>query len=362
MELKYEDVFEDMSKDEFKAKFPKLSNTDVDFYFPEKKLLNFENEYIGVRKYNQLINKRSEFNNYNFTNPDKPKQLISEFENLQIEKFESVNQQSKKEGFQNEIEYWDKVHTKTNKKKEFINGLLPDKKTIYKNFLIAYKYLNDVDFIINDESIKNIEPIIKYFSFDKTFFDCENSIKKIGNKNLTPSFDKGLLLIGNVGNGKTSVMNSIGFMVDYFFEKSISENWDTAGDWKRLVFKFKTAESLVTEYEFISSGSEKETFFSKYSKGNLLIDDLKREKNASNFGITNVVKAVIEKRYNNQKHYSEEKSIKYKTFGTMNFHENFPNDIDLAIQECGVRYGAHIYDRMFEMFNIIEFKGKSFRN
>ena len=150
-------------------------------------------------------------------------------------------------------------------------------------------------------------------------------------------------------------------MINYYCEYSLKEKWDTSGDWNRLKFRFKTTESLATEYEFLKTGQEKEMFFSKYSNGNLFLDDMKREKDASNFGITNVVKSILEKRYNNQKKYSDEKFNKTKSFGSMNFHEDYPNNIDFAIQECGVRYGGHIYDRMFEMFNIIEFKGKSFR-
>ncbi|WP_298118078.1 hypothetical protein [Flavobacterium sp.] len=350
-----------LTKEQFKEKYPTMSDSDIDFYFPEKKILDFSIDFVGVRRYDQLKAKIKEYNNYNVINPDKPKKTLSEFELNQIKSFESKSQQNKEQNFKNEVDHWEKIHGDNSKKSSYNDGLLPDKKTIYKNFLIAYKFLNGFEFERTEESIKNIEPIIKYFAYDTTFFDSENSIKEVGNKKLTPSFKKGLLLIGNVGNGKTSVMKAIQFMFDYYFEKAISEKWDTSGDWNRLKFKFKTCENLVTEYEFLKSGQEKEIFYSKYSKGNLFLDDMKREKNASNFGITNVVQSILEKRYNNQKQYSEEKINKVRTFGTMNFHENYPNNIDFAIQECGVRYGSHIYDRIFEMFNVVEFKGKSFR-
>ncbi|MBF7090484.1 hypothetical protein IUY40_02850 [Flavobacterium sp. ALJ2] len=349
-----------LSPDELKSKFPNLSQADIDFYTGPK-LLQDVSENIGIRKYNSLIQKQSDFNNFNVINPNKPQRNLSEVELNQIETFENRNLQNKFEGLQDRKEYWENVYSNHEKSLQFVEGLIPDKKNIYKNFLTAYKFINRCDFILTEESIKNLEPIIKYFAFDKTFFDCENSIKTVGNKVLVPSFNKGLLIIGNVGNGKTSVMNAIQFMIDYYFKKAISDNWDTSGDWNRLRFKFRTTESLVTEYEFIKSGQEKEMFFSKYCKGNLFLDDLKREKDASNFGITNVVKSILEKRYNNQKNYSEEKVNVLKTFGTMNFHDDYPNNIDLAMQESGLRYGAHIYDRLFEMFNVIEFKGKSFR-
>jgi hypothetical protein len=360
MEKIQQQEFATLSIDELKAKYPTLSEDDLKFYFPQKKILDFSNEFVGIRKYNQLKQKQSECDNFNFANPNKPQKSLTDFELKQIENFESKNVESEI-GFKNEIEHWDKIYSQEKRNVDFIEGLLPDKKTIYKNFLIAYKYLNGVDFIVNEESIRNIEPIIKYFAFDKTFFDAENSVKQVGNKTLIPSFNKGLLIIGNVGNGKTSVMKAMQFMIDYYFQKAIDEKWNTSGDWSLLRFKFKTTESLVTEYEFLKSGQEKEIFFSKYSKGNLFLDDLKREKDASNFGITNVVKAIVEKRYNNQKQYADEKVSKIRTFGTMNFHEKHPDNIDLAIQEAGLKYGSHIYDRFFEICNIIEFKGKSFR-
>lgn len=156
-------------------------------------------------------------------------------------------------------------------------------------------------------------------------------------------------------------MKAMHFLIDFHFKLAVREHWDTSGDWLRLVFKFKTTESLVTEYEFISNGQEKEMFFNKYANGNLFLDDLKREKDASNFGLTNVVKSILEKRYNNQKHYSSEKQKIIKTFATMNFHDKHPYNIDVAMQECGIRYGSHIYDRIFDMFNIVVFKGKSLR-
>ena len=346
------------SIEELKKAYPNLDNDDFNHLFNEKKVLSFDKEFIGYRKYSSLKNKQSEFNNFNILNPDKTNKKLSDLEIKQLENYESKHSVQEIDLVKT-ADYFDKIYSK--KQIEFTEGILPIKKNIYKNFLTSYKYLNGNDFILTEESIKNIEPIIKYFSFDKTFFDTDNSIKSIGNKQLEPSFNKGLLIIGNVGNGKTSVMKAMQFMIDFYLKKSLSERWDTSGDWNRIKFSFKTCESLVSEYEFLKNAEEKETFFNKYSSGNLFLDDLKREKDASNFGITNVVKSILEKRYNNQKKYSDEKVNHVRTFATMNFHDNYPNNIDFAIQECGIRYGAHVYDRVFEMFNIIEFKGKSLR-
>lgn len=356
-----EQEFVNMTKEEFKEKYPNLSKEDVDFYFPTKKVLDFKVDFVSVRKYEYLIEKRKEYNNYNFQNPTKEQKHLSEIELLQINSFQSKNQQSESEKFENRIAYWNKVLSNEKSEQVYIDGILPDKKTIYKCFLISYKFLNGVDFIINEETLMNIEPIIKYFSFDKTYFDCDNVIKKVGNKDLTPSFEKGLLLVGNFGNGKTSVMKAMSFMIDYYLNLSKSENWNTSGDWNRIKFKFKTTEELVTEFEYLETQELKDNFFKTNSKHNIFLDDLKKEKNASNYGITNVVGSILEKRYNNLKNYTNSNFKKNRTHGTLNYHKDYPNDVGFAIQECGVRYGNHIYDRIFEMFNIIEFKGKSFR-
>lgn len=353
--------FAKMTIDEIKEKFPKMSKEDFDFHFPKKKILDFENENINLIKYESLVQKKKDFINYNFQNPMQVTKKLSSLELVQMANFESKSTLNP-ESFKNAIAYWDKIQLQNEKNMIFNEGMVPDKKTLYKLFLKAYKHLNSVDFILTDESIKNLEPIIKYFSFENTFADSENLIKKCGNKNLSSSFKKGLLLIGNVGNGKTSIMKSMEFLIDFYLKKSIEEKWDTAGDWAKIRFRFSTTESLVSEFEYLQTQEEKDIFFKNQSTGNLFLDDLKREKNASNYGITNVIGSVLEKRYNHFKSYtSENKTKTFVTHGTMNFHEKHPNDINLAIQDCGLRYGSHVYDRFFELFNIIEIKGKSFR-
>ena len=156
-------------------------------------------------------------------------------------------------------------------------------------------------------------------------------------------------------------MKAMEFLIDFYFKKSLEEKWNTSGDWFRIKFKFATMENLVSEFEYLKTQEEKDIFFQNYSRSSYLFDDLKREKNASNYGITNVGASLLEKRYNNLKNYNSDNKKRVVTHGTMNFYEKQPNDVDFAIQECGVRYGSHVYDRIFEMFNIVEIKGKSQR-
>ena len=62
-------------------------------------------------------------------------------------------------------------------------------------------------------------------------------------------------------------------------------------------------------------------------------------------------KELLEVRYENNA----------KTFITCNFDPNNLKDIQKALDQFLLRYGGRVYDRLFEMFNIIEFKGNSLR-
>jgi DNA replication protein DnaC len=112
-----------------------------------------------------------------------------------------------------------------------------------------------------------------------------------------------------------------------------------------------SANKVVELYELCDKAEKKSDFWIKMSTGHKLFDDVKTEREASNYGKVNVFKDVFEKRY-------ESKAM---TYITCNYQEDAPNDVEKAVNEFGAKYGARVWDRMYEMFNIIEFKGKSFR-
>ena len=205
-------------------------------------------------------------------------------------------------------------------------------KALYDLFKDKFNEVAGRPFIkIEGITIKNLEPIIYYFSKDERFFESENLCKLS-----EPSFDKGLLIIGNFGNGKTSTMIT--------FEK-IFQNI------KGVSFKGYTANEVVGMFEKCSDDISKKEFERKVNFGNRYFDDVKTERLASNFGKVNIFKDILESRYNN----------KVKTFITCNFKDGFEGNIEVALEEFGEKYGGRVHDRLFEMFNIIEFKGKSFR-
>jgi len=95
--------------------------------------------------------------------------------------------------------------------------------------------------------------------------------------------------------------------------------------------------------------------------GDRYFDDIKTERHASNYGKVNLFKDILENRYNNRVQIVKGVTKINKTFGTCNYKEGYEGNTEVALEEFGEMYGGRIYDRLFEMFNIIEFKGKSFR-
>lgn len=193
----------------------------------------------------------------------------------------------------------------------------------------------------NLDSIENLKALTYYFAKDEKFFQCKNlrTEFKYGDsiKRSKPSFEKGLLVIGNFGNGKTSMMRTFKNM---FRGK------------KGWYFKEYNANDLVDEYEGCSTPELKREFWNKMNRERISFDDVKTERMASNYGKSNIFKDIIEKRYNQHL---------FNTYITCNFLDGKANDIEAGLLEFGSKYGSRVFDRLFEMFNIIEFKGKSFR-
>jgi hypothetical protein len=203
---------------------------------------------------------------------------------------------------------------------------------LFNLFKSKFREVNGRPFIkVAGITIKNLEPIIYYFSKDNRFFECEN-LSHISE----PSFEKGLLIIGNFGNGKTSTM------------KVFEEIFKGIPDFG---FKSFSANEAVTMFEKCNSDVDRDEFEKMMWYGIRNFDDLKTERIASNYGKVNIFKEILEERYR----------LKSKTFLICNFKEGYEDDLQAAIDELGEKYGGRVWDRVYEMFNIIEFKGKSFR-
>lgn len=235
--------------------------------------------------------------------------------------------------------------------KATVPGLPADKKTIWKGFLQAFEVSQQKPFLQNPDTLANLEPIVKYFAKDPEFFNCINLVKNFNGKDLENSFEKGLLIIGDYGNGKTTIMSCMELLFKQNFKIALRDGWDTMREWDQIRFKGAKSHDIVTEFESISNPEAKTNFYSRYSGFRFYLDDVKKEKTASNYGKTEIVREIIEKRYDRGQ----------KTFITCNYREGMSGNLAEGLYEFGERYGGHIYDRLFEMFNIIEFKGRSFR-
>ena len=230
--------------------------------------------------------------------------------------------------------------TNTKKVMEYAQGIKKVAKTdlkrpsigwLWKSFLLKFKELELKDFQSTPVTMENIKPLMYYFTGDIENFKNSDNVSDRSKIDLK----KGLLIVGNYGNGKTVTMEVL--------QKLLLHS--------ALSFRTFNANDVVAMYDACVGGSEKGHFFNRMNSGTVHFDDVKTERTASNYGKVELFKDIIETRYAKKK----------KTFITCNYPENAPGDLEAALNEFGERYGSRVYDRLFEMFNILEFKGKSFR-
>jgi len=206
-------------------------------------------------------------------------------------------------------------------------SISPEK--LYQDFIFNFEIVNGKKFILTEDSKHNLAVLCLYFSNDDRFF----SAKRLTNLS-KPSFEKGLLIIGSYGNGKSSMIETFRLILQSNPSKS---------------FKSASANQLVEDYESCQSPDDKKHFWKNVTTGRFHFGDVKTERVTNNYGKMNLYKDVIEKRYENRP----------KTFIDCNYDEG--GDLESGLDEFGLKYGSRVYDRLPEMFNIIEFKGKSFR-
>jgi len=252
---------------------------------------------------------------------------LTETERIKVCEYEHAN---KPKITEKSKQYFEKLHQVQNEEGFNVN---------YDVLLHKFKErFFDLERVKFDEShLDNVKTILYYFAKDQRFFKSDRLCKNDkGNYFSDPSFDKGLLIIGNYGNGKTSTMKTL---------KSLF-------DGTPLVFKSYSANRVVTTFESYNNGSERTEYINRTKTKAAYFDDIKTEKDASNYGKHNLFKDIIEERYLN----------KAKTYITCNFREtDTKGEIKDALIEFNDRYGPRVFDRLFEMFNIIEFKGSSLR-
>lgn len=235
-----------------------------------------------------------------------------------------------------------------------------DIESFYQRFLEAFQFFNGKPF---DETINGGEgrqlarTLCGYLIGKKA---CLKS--PLLNKDVSiPSLDKGILIIGGKGIGKTSIVKTITEMLKY----SRNPNYkpltvqDIEGTHQilsryKIAFGFHTCNDVVDHYESCSTPEERNIFNNKYNFGFKYFDDIMTEDIASNFGKKDIFRTIFEKRYSNHA----------RTMLSMNYHdENQGKEKNLAktLTAFSNRYGDRVFDRSFEMYNVIELKGESLR-
>lgn len=225
-----------------------------------------------------------------------------------------------------------------------------DAESFFEIFLKAYLFYQkkEFDLVKNDGEGRKFARTLSAYFLQKNSF-CKSPIL---NKKSVPDLDKGLMIIGNYGTGKTSVFNTFYKMFFNAYRDNINvklkdESLINLGQYK-LNFGFHSSNEIVSEYECIKSPEEKTIFWQKYANGTRYFDDLTTEHQASNFGKIELFKDIFEQRYYN----------KSRTFISLNY---YGNSVEETLDFFAKKYGDRVYDRLFEMFNIIELKGESFR-
>lgn len=256
-----------------------------------------------------------------------PKSTLTEEEIKAIEQYESVNKTATEEQKQFSQEY-----SKLLASEQIIEEIELTKNDLWNQFLTVYREYYKREFIRTEDYIENVKCVMLYFLQDDEFFNCKRLVKDINE----PSFEKGLLIVGDFGNGKSSVMKTIHLVLQSYPSKS---------------FAFKDANQVVGDFEACDQPIDRDLFWKRMLTGRCLFDDVKTEGMASNYGKKNLFKDILERRY--------ERSL--ITYLCCNYSEDNPGDLTAALDEFGIKYGGRVYDRLKQMFNIVEFKGKSQR-
>ena len=196
-------------------------------------------------------------------------------------------------------------------------------KKLFWHLFLKQVALQKIAFNIEKHNEKIIYCVFRYFLQMENF----NEDGIIKNK---ASLNKGLLVYGDYGVGKSTLFDLI-----HEVGKVIIKRFHIAQLW----FPRISAISMVTQYHWAHKDPSNSFVLQDNFRGKLYIDDLGKEEKA--FNREELIEKVLFERHRR----------KLKTFVTT-------NDPPSAIAK---RYGAHIGDRLPEMFNIIKWEGESWR-
>jgi DNA replication protein DnaC len=194
----------------------------------------------------------------------------------------------------------------------------------YKTFTAEeiFKAFTDILKIADEAHEKKIKQLCCYFANDDRF---------------RGDLNKGILLMGNIGNGKTSLMKM--FAVNQNHSYRVESMLDISFDYK--MHGEEGVKAYGTNYTAAPN------MYGKKDYG-YCFDDLGTEEiPARHYGESkNIFSEIIQIRYNN------------RSMCPFNSTHITTNKTESELLEC---YGTRTYDRMKEMFNVFVFEHGSFR-
>lgn len=215
----------------------------------------------------------------------------------------------------------------------FTESFTPE--VFWKLFLDEYRFLNGRKFDGTNGGKKIVSTLIFYFLRDAEFYNspCLYDVK------CDFSLNKGLIIIGGCGVGKTSILKAIVSLIEKF-----------STNFYQYPVRMHNTSNIVDEYEdpYLSVKTD---IICKYSKSFRIFDDVNNERIANHFGKIDLIKEIIYKRCENKN---------FRTIILSNYHPDYPNDMNMAIDNLN-RYGHRNFDRLHEAYNFIEFSGTSNR-
>lgn len=254
---------------------------------------------------------------------------------------------------------FDKLIDSLPKKQEIVLPELKPMKaeSLYNSFKINFPIVNKKEF---DENANNGEAkilvytLIAYFLKRKSFYNSP-----LLNKISIPSLDKGIAIIGEPGIGKTVILRTFYEIFKYGSENPLLvkdiEGTDQLLRRYDLRFKYNSVDEVVKHYEAANRHSKDadrdyhlSLFYKRYENGFNAFDDLLSELMAKNYGSVDIMKSILSERYVN----------KSKTILTLNY---YGENVRSTLNEYKIRYGDRMYDRFFEMFNVLELQGVTLR-
>ena len=207
-----------------------------------------------------------------------------------------------------------------------------DSKELYSLFQSKFLEIEGQEFICTEENKALVFTLIYFFQKKENFYNSSLLFKY---PNTSIDINKGLVIVGGFGCGKTAILR--------VFQQIINKS-------NYVNLKFTTTVNAVSKFELIED-ENMHNFKEELYKGHLIIDDLLAEKQASRFGKSELFEEVLFQRLEN-------KII--NSIITMNYDSENPNNMEYAINKLS-RYGGRVFDRILGSFNFIELHGKSFR-